>query len=221
LVDETKEITFALSKGRIFDETLPILRLVGMEPIENFTESRKLIIDTRMLNTKIVLIRATDVPTYVKYGAADFGIAGKDVLIEQGADGLYQPLDLGIAKCRMVVAASVEFDYEKAVKLGSRILVATKYPKIARSHFAAKGVHVNIIKLYGSMELAPLVGLSDVIVDLVSTGATLKANNLIEVEDIMPISARLVVNRTALTTKGSLLKPILKSVEDIVSGGSL
>ncbi len=209
------QLTLALSKGRIFEETLPTLKKLGLEPLENPGASRKLVIGTKNPIVKIMMVRASDVPTYVRYGAADFGVAGRDVLVEQGAEGLYQPVDLGIAKCRMVVASTVNFEYEDVVKRGTRVMVATKYAKIATSHFAGKGVHADIIKLYGSMELAPSAGLSDVIVDLVSSGATLRANNLKEVEEIMPISARLIVNRTALTTKGSLLRPILKQVEVI------
>tara|TARA_B100000575_G_C23119410_1_gene647581 strand:- start:723 stop:1391 length:669 start_codon:yes stop_codon:yes gene_type:complete len=210
-------LTLALSKGRIYDETLPFLTKLGVCVAEDPQASRKLIIQTNTSNLRLLIVRASDVPTYVKHGAADIGIAGKDVLVEQGADGLYQPLDLKIAKCRMMVAAAANFNFEEAVTSGKRIMVATKYSNISKAHFAEKGIHVNIVKLYGSMELAPLVGLSDVIVDLVSSGATLRANNLKEVEQIMPISARLVVNRTALTTKGKILKPILKKLEEVTS----
>jgi ATP phosphoribosyltransferase len=152
------------------------------------------------------------VPTYVQYGAADLGVAGKDVLVEHGGAGLYQPIDLNIAKCRMSVAVSVGFDYASAVRQGARLRVATKYTEIAREHFASKGVHIDLIKLYGSMELAPLVGLSDAIVDLVSTGNTLKANHLVEVEHIMEISSRLVVNQAALKLKRERLQPILEAI---------
>jgi len=151
------------------------------------------------------------VPTYVQYGAADLGVAGKDVLIEHGGEGLYAPLDLNIAKCRMMVAVPAGFDYQNAVRQGARLKVASKYIKTAREHFAAKGVHVDLIKLYGSMELAPLAGLADAIVDLVSTGGTLKANNLVAVEDIMPISSRLVVNQAALKVKRETLQPIIEA----------
>ena len=204
-------ITIALSKGRIFDETLPLLAAAGIVPQENPETSRKLIIGTNQPDVRVVIVRATDVPTYVQYGAADLGVAGKDVLIEHGGAGLYQPLDLNIAKCRMAVAVPVGFDYANAVRQGARLKVATKYVKVAREHFAAKGVHVDLIKLYGSMELAPLAGLADAIVDLVSTGSTLKANNLVAVEDIMPISSRLVVNQAALKLKHERLSPILDS----------
>ena len=204
-------ITLALSKGRIFEETLPLLAAAGITPTDNPETSRKLIIGTNRPDVRLVIVRATDTPTYVQYGAADMGIAGKDVLLEHGGAGLYQPLDLNIAKCRLCVAAPKDFDYSAAVKRGARIRVATKYVNAAREHFAAKGVHVDLIKLYGSMELAPLVGLADAIVDLVSTGGTLKANNLVEVEDIMPISSRLVVNQASLKLKRELIQPVLEA----------
>ncbi len=202
-------ITIALSKGRIFEETLPLLAAAGIVPAENPESSRKLIIGTNRADVRVVVVRASDVPTYVQFGAADLGIAGKDVLLEHGGTGLYQPLDLKIAKCRLCVAAPVGFDYAAAVRRGARLRVATKYIKTAREHFAAKGVHVDLIKLYGSMELAPLAGLADAIVDLVSSGGTLKANNLVEVEEIMAISSRLVVNQASLKMKRSLLQPVL------------
>ena len=157
----------------------------------------------------MIIVRATDVPTYVQYGAADFGVAGKDVLQENGNTGLYQPIDLQIAKCRLSVAVRNGFDYENAIRQGMRLRVASKYVQAAREHFAKKGIHVDIIKLYGSMELAPLVGLSDVIVDLVSTGNTLKANNLVEVEQIQEITSRLIVNQASLKLKRQMLQPIL------------
>lgn len=202
-------ITIALSKGRIFEETLPLLEAAGIKPLEDPESSRKLILETNREDVRLIIVRASDVPTYVQYGAADMGVAGKDVLNEHGGDGLYQPLDLNIAKCRMMVAVRSDFDYESAVKQGARIRVATKYVKTAREHFASKGVHVDLIKLYGSMELAPLVGLSDAIVDLVSSGATLKANNLVAVEEIAQISSRLVVNQASLKLKRKMLQPML------------
>jgi ATP phosphoribosyltransferase len=202
-------ITIALSKGRIFDETLPLLAAAGITPSENPEQSRKLIIGTNRPDVRVVIVRASDVPTYVQYGAADLGIAGKDVLLEHGGQGLYQPLDLKIAKCRMCVAVPRGFDYKAAVQRGARLRVATKYLQTAREHFGAKGVHVDLIKLYGSMELAPLVGLADAIVDLVSSGSTLKANNLVEVEEIMAISSRLIVNQAALKVKRELLQPLV------------
>jgi ATP phosphoribosyltransferase len=204
-------INIALSKGRIFTETLPFLACAGIHPAEDPETSRRLIIGTNREDVSIIIVRASDVPTYVRYGAAELGIAGKDVLHEQGAEGLYQPLDLQIAKCSMMVAVPAGFDYAAAVRQGARLKVATKYLRTAREHFAAKGVHVDLIKLYGSMELAPLVGLADVIVDLVSTGNTLRANNLVAVEEIMPISARLIVNQAALKLKDVTLQPLLEA----------
>jgi ATP phosphoribosyltransferase len=204
-------ITLALSKGRIFEETMPLLAAAGIEVTEDPEKSRKLILETTRPDVRVVLVRATDVPTYVQYGGADLGVAGKDVLLEHGGEGLYQPLDLNIAKCRMSVAVRNDFDYATAVKQGSRISVATKYTTVARQHFADKGVHVDLIKLYGSMELAPLTGLADAIVDLVSTGSTLKANHLVEVEQIMEISSRLVVNQAALKLKRETLRPLIEA----------
>ena len=210
-------ITLALSKGRIFEETLPLLRAAGIEVLDDPEKSRKLILDTNHSDVRVLVVRATDVPTYVQYCGADLGITGKDTLLEHGMDwgggasgaGLYQPLDLHIAKCRISVAVREDFDYASAVKQGSRLRVATKYVAIAREFFATKGVHVDLIKLYGSMELAPLVGLADAIVDLVSTGNTLRANRLVEVERIMDISSRLVVNQAALKLKRERLRAII------------
>jgi ATP phosphoribosyltransferase len=202
-------ITLALSKGRIFDETLPLLAAAGIRPLDDPDTSRKLILRTSRGELRLLIVRAPDVPTYVQYGAAELGIAGKDVLLEHGGAGLYQPLDLGIAACRMMVAVSEGFDYAGALRQGVRLRVATKYTQTAREHFAAKGVHVDLIKLYGSMELAPLVGLADAIVDLVSTGDTLRANRLRVVEEIRPISARLIVNQAALKMKREAIQPLL------------
>ncbi len=210
-------ITLALSKGRIFDETLPLLKAAGIEVLEDPETSRKLILPTNQTGVRVVLVRATDVPTYVEYGGADLGVTGKDTLIEHGGQGLYQPLDLQIAKCRMSVAVRADFDYATAVKSGSRLQVATKYTSIAREFFAQKGVHVDLIKLYGSMELAPLTGLADAIVDLVSTGSTLKANHLIEVERIMDISSRLVVNQAALKLKQEPIRAIIDAFAGAVA----
>ncbi|HHV48469.1 MAG TPA: ATP phosphoribosyltransferase [Rhodocyclaceae bacterium] len=209
-------ITIALSKGRIFDETLPLLAAAGIVPVENPETSRKLIIETNQPQVRVVIVRASDVPTYVQYGAADMGVAGRDVLIEHGSDGLYAPLDLKIAKCRMMVAVPEGFDYASAVRQGARLKVASKYIKTAREHFAAKGVHVDLIKLYGSMELAPLAGLADAIVDLVSTGGTLKANKLVACEHILDISSRLVVNQAALKVKREILQPIIDAFAQAV-----
>jgi len=202
-------ITIALSKGRIFEETAPLLKAAGIIPLDDPETSRKLILSTNRPEVRLIVVRASDVPTYVQYGAADMGIAGKDVLNEHGGAGLYQPLDLKIARCRMMVAVPEGFDYENAVRQGARLRVATKYLQTAREHFAEKGVHVDLIKLYGSMELAPLVGLADAIVDLVSSGGTLKANHLVAVEEIMQISSRLVVNQAALKLKREQIQPIL------------
>jgi len=209
-------ITLALSKGRIFDETLPLLKAAGIEVLDDSEKSRKLILATNRAEVRVVLVRATDVPTYVQYGGADIGVTGKDTLIEHGGQGLYQPLDLQIAKCRMSVAVRAGFDYEAAVKQGSRLKVATKFVNIARDFFATKGVHVDLIKLYGSMELAPLTGLADAIVDLVSSGNTLKANHLVEVERIMDISSHLVVNQVALKLKQAPIRAIIDAFASAV-----
>lgn len=203
------QLVLALSKGRIFDDTVPLLKAAGLTVQDDPESSRKLILDTNDPLVRVIIVRATDVPTYVQHGAADFGVAGKDVLLEHGGEGLYQPIDLNIARCRMSVAVPNGFDYQSAVQQGKRLRVATKFVEIARQHFGKKGVHVDLIKLYGSMELAPLVGLSDAIVDLVSSGNTLRANNLQEVEHIMDISSRLVVNQAALKLKRARLQPIL------------
>ena len=204
-------ISIALSKGRILEETTPLLARVGLRPVENAESSRKLIIGTERRGVRLIVVRASDVPTYVGHGAAELGIAGGDVLAEHGGAGLYQPVDLGIARCRMMVAARRGFDYKAAVQQGARLRIATKYVQITREHFAAKGVHVDLIKLYGSMELAPLLGLADAIVDLVSSGKTLRANNLVQVEEIMPASARLIVNQAALKTRRAELQPLIES----------
>ncbi|MFN9490909.1 MAG: ATP phosphoribosyltransferase [Betaproteobacteria bacterium] len=212
-------ITIALSKGRIFDETLPLLKAAGIVVRENPESSRRLIIETNRRNVRVLIVRATDVPTYVQFGGADLGVAGKDVLDEHGGEGLYQPLDLKIARCRMMVAVRKDFDYAAAVRQGARLKVATKYVQTAREHFAAKGVHVDLIKLYGSMELAPLVGLADAIVDLVSTGGTLKANGLVAVEEVGEISSRLVVNQAALKVKRAEIQPLIDTFARAVAAG--
>jgi ATP phosphoribosyltransferase len=209
-------ITLALSKGRIFDETLPLLKAAGIEVLDDPDTTRKLILRTNHADIRVILVRASDVPTYVEHGGADLGVVGKDTLIEHGGQGLYQPLDLNIARCRVSVAVRDDFDYARAVRSGSRLRVATKYTTIARNFFAEKGVHVDLIKLYGSMELAPLTGLADAIVDLVSTGSTLKANHLVEVEQIVDISSRLVVNQAALKLKASVLRPIIDAFSKAV-----
>jgi ATP phosphoribosyltransferase len=202
-------ISIALSKGRIFDETAPLLARVGIRPKANPDTSRKLVIATNRRDLQLIVVRASDTPTYVQRGGADLGIAGRDVLVEHGGDGLYQPLDLGIARCRMVVAVRKGFDYAGAVSQGARLRVATKYVNTTREHFSAKGVHVDLIRLYGSMELAPLTGLADAIVDLVATGRTLRENGLVAVEEILPVSARLIVNQAALKTKRTALQPLI------------
>jgi ATP phosphoribosyltransferase len=207
------KITIALSKGRIFEQTIPLLEGVGITCNEDPETSRKLILDTNHKDIKLIIVRATDVPTYVEYGAADIGITGKDILDEYMGEGLYQPIDLNIGRCKMMVAAKEDFDYVGAIQKGVRLKVATKYVKVAKEHFAKKGMHIDLIKLYGSMELAPLVGLADVIVDLVSTGKTLKANNLVAVEDISDISSRLIINQASLKLKRELLQPILSQFE--------
>jgi len=202
-------ITLALSRGRILEDTIPLLKKFSITLEENPETTRKLILQTNKPDLRLILVRASDVPTYVQYGAADIGIAGWDVLTEQQPEGLYYPIDLGIARCKLMVAVPEGFDYEKAVRQGSRLKVATKYVDITRNYFASKGVYVDIIKLYGSMELAPLVGLADAIVDLVSTGKTLKANNLVAVEEVLDVSSRVIVNQIAFKMKAETLKPIL------------
>jgi len=204
-----ESISIALSKGRIFEETARLLARAGLRAMEDPEASRKLVIATNRTDVRLIIVRASDTPTYVQHGAADLGVAGRDVLHEHGGAGLYQPLDLGIAACRMIVAVRKGFDYEDAVRRGARLRVATKYVRIAREHFAQKGVHVDLIRLYGSMELAPITGLADAIVDLVSSGNTLKANDLVAVEEVMPVSARLIVNQAALKTRRSALQPMI------------
>ncbi len=206
-------VTIALSKGRIYEETLPLLRAAGIVPAEDPDVSRKLILPTSRAGVRVIIVRASDVPTYVQYGAADIGVAGRDLLIEHGGRGLYQPLDLGIARCRMMVAVPEDFDYPAAVRKGARLRVATKYIQTAREHFAAKGVHVDLIKLYGSMELAPLVGLADAIVDLVDTGSTLRANRLKAVEEILAVSSRLIVNPASMKVKRGEILPLIAAFE--------
>jgi len=206
-------ITLALSKGRIFEETRPLLEATGIVPLEDPESSCKLIIPTSRPDVRVIVVRASDVPTYVQYGAADLGVAGRDLLLEHGGEGLYQPLDLGIARCRLMVAVRDDFDYPAALGRGARLRVATKYVRTAREHFAAKGMHVDLIKLYGSMELAPLVGLADAIVDLVDTGNTLRANRLVAVEEIMAISSRLIVNPASLKLKRDAVQPVIDAFE--------
>jgi len=207
-----QSLTIALAKGRTFDETLPLLERAGIAPTEDPESSRKLVIGTTRPDLRLLIVRSSDVPTYVQHGAADLGVAGKDVLLEHGGEGLYQPLDLGIGRCTIVVAPRRDFDYAAAVRRGARLKIATKYVATAREHFSGKGLHVDLIRLYGSMELAPLMGLADAIVDLVSTGNTLKANDLVAVEEIRPISARLIVNPAALKLKRAKMQPLLDAI---------
>ena len=211
-------VTIALSKGRIYEETKPLLEAAGIVPAEDPEVSRKLILPTGTPSVRVIIVHASDVPTYVQYGAADLGVAGRDLLIEHGGRGLYQPLDLGIARCRMMVAVPEDFDYPAAVRKGARLRVATKYIQIAREHFAAKGVHVDLIKLYGSMELAPLVGLADAIVDLVDTGSTLRANRLKAVEEILAVSSRLIVNPASMKVKRAQVLPLIEAFERACRG---
>jgi ATP phosphoribosyltransferase len=209
-------ITLALAKGRILEEATPLLARAGIEPLEDPQTTRRLLIDTSVPDLRLVVVRASDVPTYVQYGAAELGVAGKDVMLEHGGAGLYQPLELGIGRCRLCVAVPEGFDYAGAVRRGARLRVATKYVQTAREFFAAKGVHVDLIKLYGSMELAPLAGLADAIVDLVSTGGTLRANQLVEVETIAPISSRLIVNQAAYKLQQARLAELIDALEEAV-----
>lgn len=209
-------ITLALSKGRIFDELLPFLDAAGIVPLENPENTRKLMIGTNRDDLRIVVLRATDVPTYVQYGAADMGVTGWDTLYEHGGNGLYVPVDLQIARCRMCVAAPRGFDWDANVRRGARLRIATKYLKWSRDYFAREGVHVDLIKLYGSMELAPIAGLADGIVDLVSSGATLKANNLVEIRSIAAISSRLIVNQASMKLKRTALLPIINDIRAAV-----
>ena len=206
-------VTMALSKGRILEDTLPFLRGMGIELIDDPEKSRKLIVETSDPKLRIIIVRASDVPTYVQRGAADLGVAGKDVLIENDSEGLLEPLDLKIAQCRLMVAVREGVHYEALINSGGRLRVATKYVKAARDHFANKGAQVDLIKLYGSMELAPLVGLADAIVDLVSSGKTLKANKLVAVEEVQQISSRLIVSSAALKLKHKLVQPIIDAFE--------
>jgi len=208
-------LKIALSKGRIFKETLPLLAQAGIEPIDDPETSRKLILDTNHDDVKLVIIRATDVPTYVEYGAADVGVAGKDVLLEQGGDGLYEPVDLQIARCRLMVAGP-----KNAPPLRRRCRIATKYVKTTQSYYAEKGEQVEVIKLYGSMELAPLVGLADRIVDVVDTGNTLRANGLAPLEHIADISSRLVVNKAAMKMKHAQVKSLIQQLQVAVNMSS-
>jgi ATP phosphoribosyltransferase len=215
-----KQFVIALSKGRIFKETLPLLAHAGIEPLDDPETSRKLILDTNREDTKLLILRAADVSTYVQYGAADVGVAGKDVLLEHGGEGLYEPVDLQIARCKLMVAGRVEdLNQSQSGASGKRLRVATKYINSARRYYASKGQQVELIKLYGSMELAPLVGLADRIVDVVDTGNTLKANGLAPMEHIADISSRLIVNKASMKMKHEKVKTFISDIMAAVSRG--
>ena len=212
------DITIALTKGRILKETLPLLAAVGIEPREDLDVSRKLIVDTTVANISLVILRGSDVPTYVRHGAADIGIAGKDMLLEYGGAGIYEPLDLGIAKCRLMTAGpSAEADVAGERR---RIRVATKFLNVARAHYARKGLHADLIKLYGSMELAPLMGLADEIVDIVDTGKTLAENGMAPRELIAEISSRLIVNKASMRTRHASVQTLIEALSDAVASES-
>jgi ATP phosphoribosyltransferase len=208
-----KKLTIALTKGRILKETLPLLARAGIEPLEDVGSSRKLVFDTNHGDVQLVIIRGTDVPTYVRHGAADMGVVGKDVFLEHGAEGLYEPLDLGIARCRLMTAGPVGWQ-----GTGARIRVATKFVNITRRYFARQGVHAELIKLYGAMELAPIMNLADLIVDIVDTGNTLRANGMAPLEEIASISSRLVVNKAAMRSRYSTIQRLIDDLTDIVQG---
>jgi len=207
----SQQMTIALTKGRILKETLPLLAKAGLTPAEDIGSSRKLVFETNMEQVKLVILRGTDVPTFVRHGVADIGVVGKDILLEQGGEGLYEPLDLGIARCRMMTAAPPGW-----TPAASRARVASKYPNIARRYFAKLGVQADVIKLYGAMELAPMMGLADLIVDIVDTGNTLRANGLEPLEEIADISSRLVVNKAAMRARHSLIQPFVNAVAKVV-----
>ncbi|MFT4822341.1 MAG: ATP phosphoribosyltransferase [Halioglobus sp.] len=207
----TDKLTIALTKGRILKETLPLLASAGIEPTEDLYSSRKLIFATTVPGIQLVIIRGTDVPTYVRHGAADMGVVGKDILLEHGADGLYEPLDLGIARCRLMTAGPVGWRSNS-----SRVRVATKFPNIARRHFARQGVHAEVIKLYGAMELAPLMDLCDLIVDIVDTGNTLRANGMEPIDEIASISSRLVVNKAAMRSRHAPVMQVIETLSEIL-----
>lgn len=209
----SENLTIALTKGRILNETLPLLAKAGIAPLEDLATSRKLIFDTTAKDVRLVVIRGTDVPTYVRHGAADMGVVGKDILLEHGAQGLYEPLDLGIARCRLMTAGPVGW-----VSSGARIRVATKFERIARRYFARQGIHADVIKLYGAMELAPMMDLADLIVDIVDTGNTLRANGMEPMEEIAQISSRVVVNKAAMRSRYAPIQQVLERLSGVVEG---
>ncbi len=208
------KMTLALTKGRILKETLPLLARAGIEPREDLASSRKLVFETNRSDLQLVIIRGTDVPTYVRHGAADMGVVGKDILLEHGAEGLYEPLDLGISRCRLMTAGPVGWQGS-----GSRIRVATKFVNIAREHFARQGKHAEVIKLYGAMELAPMMNLADLIVDIVDTGNTLKANGMEPLEEIATISSRLIVNKAAMRSRYRSIQQVIDDLSGLLEGG--
>ena len=208
------KMTLALTKGRILKETLPLLARAGIEPREDLASSRKLVFETNRNDLQLVIIRGTDVPTYVRHGAADMGVVGKDILLEHGAEGLYEPLDLGISRCRLMTAGPVGWRGS-----GSRIRVATKFVNIAREHFARQGKHAEVIKLYGAMELAPMMNLADLIVDIVDTGNTLKANGMEPLEEIATVSSRLIVNKAAMRSRYRLIQQVIDDLSDVLEAG--
>ena len=211
----SQTLTIALTKGRILEETLPLLAAAGIEPAEDIASSRKLVFDTNQPDTRLLVLRGSDVPTYVKFGSADVGVSGKDTLLENGNDGLYEPLDLGIARCRLMTAG-----IRGAAAAAGRIRVATKYVNVARRYYAAQGRQVDLIKLYGAMELAPLMALADEIVDIVDTGKTLVANGLEPRELIADISSRLIVNKASMKMKHQRIQQLIDAIAVVLQGGS-
>ena len=210
----SERLTIALTKGRILKETLPLLARAGIEPLEDVHTSRKLLFDTTRDDVRLVIMRGTDVPTYVRHGAADVGVVGKDILLEHGAEGLYEPLDLGIARCRLMTAGPVGWQYT-----GARVRVATKFVNISRRYFARRGVHAELIKLYGAMELAPIMDLADLIVDIVDTGNTLRANGMEPLDEIAAISSRLIVNKAAMRSRHRAIQGVVDDLGEIVRSG--
>ena len=208
----TQPLTIALTKGRILKETLPLLAEVGIEPLEDISSSRKLVFDTNQPQLRLLVLRGSDVPTYVKFGAADMGIAGKDMLLVEGSEGLYEPLDLGIARCRLMTAGLKDIP----PKTG-RIRVASKFVNVARRYYASKGQQVDLIKLYGAMELPPVLGLADEIVDIVETGNTLRANGLEPREFIADVSTRLIVNRAAMRLNHARIQQLIEQLGDVLA----